>query len=209
MSQVEHAVLPVRFFRLFLDTMVAELGRDTLETVLEKADLPVELAAPKISPRSAPVDSAQSAIQAYARIQKAMRIYYGRGARGSLTRIGRLMWIRSLESATFSDKAQSQFVRSLPVGLRPKPALELLARMMREKSAGVTVHSQDTDLLLVDHSSAALGQGETNPICYVTLGLIQENLFWATAHEHDIEEVSCCAAVGHGCEFRIKLEGKM
>ncbi len=104
---------------------------------------------------------------------------HGRGARGTLTRIGHLLWPRLLEAASFSEKAQAQFIRTLPPGLRPKPALELLARFLREHPEAVTVHTLDLDLLLVDRASAATaGQHEVTPICHVTVGLIQEALFW-------------------------------
>lgn len=206
MSETDPALLPVRFFKLFLDTLTIELGRERLVNVLEKADLPVEL----VDTQTVSSYTSQSAAQTYARIQKAMRIYYGRGARGALTRIGRLMWTHSLNTAPISEKAQFQLIRTFPAGMRKKSALELLARFMREKTTGVSVHTLDTDLLLVDHvSAAAAGQSEPTPVCFVTLGLIQENLFWATAREHDIEEVSCCASGGRACEFRIKSEGKV
>jgi predicted hydrocarbon binding protein len=204
-SETDPALLPVRFFRLFLNTLTSELGPETVASVLQKADLPVDL----VEPQTVAGYTSQSAAHTYARIQKAMRVYYGRGARGSLMRIGRLMWTRLLESASLSDRAQAQFIRTLPPGMRRKPSLELLARFMREKPTAVSIHNMDLDFLLVDHASAAAaGQHEPGPVCYVTLGLIQENLFWATAREHDIEETSCCASGGHTCEFRIKMEGK-
>jgi predicted hydrocarbon binding protein len=203
----EHAsvVLPVRFFRLFLDTLTVEIGHDTLVLVLEKADLPTDLADPQAVSRY----TSQSAAETYARVQKAVRVFYGRGARGTLVRIGRLLWARLLESASISEKTTAQFIRTLPPAMRRKAALELLSRFMREKPSGTTVHSLDLDLMLVDYTTAVTtGQIEANPVCYVTLGLIQENLFWATARDHDIEEVSCRAAGGDDCEFKIKLEGK-
>jgi predicted hydrocarbon binding protein len=205
MSGPDSALLPLRFFRLFLNTLTSELGPETLASTLARADLPVDL----VDPQTMSGYTSQSAAITYARIQKAMRVYYGRGARGALTRIGRLMWTRALESASISDRAQAQFIRTLPPGMRRKAALELLARFMREKPANVSIHSLDLDLMMVDHASAAaFGQQETAPVCYVSLGLIQENLFWATAREHDVDEISCCASGGHACEFRIKLEGK-
>jgi predicted hydrocarbon binding protein len=203
----EHASpsLPVRFFRLFLDTLTVEIGHDALAMILEKADLPADLADPRAVSRY----TGQSAAETYARVQKAMRVYYGRGARGTLVRIGRVLWARLLETASISEKTMAQFIRTLPPAMRRKAALELLARFMREKPAGATVHTLDVDLMLVDHASAAcLGQTEANPVCYVTLGLIQENLFWATARDHDIDEISCRTAGGDDCEFKIRLEGK-
>jgi predicted hydrocarbon binding protein len=158
--------------------------------ILTKADLPADLADPRAVSRY----TSQSAAETYARVQKAMRIYYGRGACGTLVRIGRLLWARLLEAASISERTTAQFIRTLPPALRRKAALELLARFMREKPIGAAVRTLNVDLMLVDQASAScLGQSEVSPVCYVTLGLIQENLFWATARDHDIEEVSCRA----------------
>jgi predicted hydrocarbon binding protein len=119
------------------------------------------------------------------------------------------LWARLLESASISEKTMAQFIRTLPPAMRRKAALELLAHFMREKPTDATIHTLDLDLMLVDHASAATtGQTEARPVCYVTLGLIQENLFWATARDHDIDEVSCRAAGGDDCEFKIMQERK-
>ena len=199
------ALLPVRFFRLFLETLNAELGAKTLIVVLEKADLDTGLIDPETVSRLTSITAAET----YARIQHALRIYYGRGARGTLLRIGRMLWGRLLESASIPEKAQAQLARSLPMGLRLKAVLDLLARLMREKNADVTVHTLDVDLLLADHGGAAtIGQTENNPICIVTLGLIQEALIWASGHEYDVEEVTCRAAGGDTCEFKVTVSGK-
>jgi predicted hydrocarbon binding protein len=48
--------------------------------------------------------------------------------------------------------------------------------------------------MLVDHSAAAAGgQSSDEPICYVTLGIIQGALFWAIGQEAHVEEVACKA----------------
>lgn len=57
-----------------------------------------------------------------------------------------------------------------------------------------SVHTLDLDLMLVDHSAAvAGGQSSDEPICYVTLGIIQGALFWAIGQEAHVEEVACKA----------------
>jgi predicted hydrocarbon binding protein len=214
-------LLPTHFFRLFLETLDAELGPKTLAMVLEKADLDPALidpqavshltspAAAPASPAAAPASPAPGQAETYAHIQHALRVYYGRGARGTLVRIGRILWIRLLETASLPEKAQAQLARSLPTGQRLKAILELLARFMRERNADVSVHTLDLDLLLVDSVGAAtIGQKENAPVCIVTLGLIQEALIWVSGHEYDVEEVSCRAAGGDACEFKITVSGK-
>lgn len=199
------ALLPVRFFKLFLETLNTELGPKTLTVVLEKADLDPAI----IHPDAVSHLTSATAAETYARIQRALRIYYGRGARGTLLRIGRILWGRLLESASLPEKAQAQLARSLPTALRLKAVIELLARFMREKNGDVTVHTLDFDLLLADHGGAAtIEQKENAPICIVTLGLIQEALIWVSGHEYDVEEISCRANGGDACEFRITISGK-
>lgn len=198
-------LLPPRFFRLFLETINAELGAKTLAVVLEKADLDPLL----VDPEAVSHLTSLAAAETYARIQHGLRLYYGRGARGTLLRIGRILWGRLLESASIPEKAQAQLARSLPATLRLKAILELLARFMREKNADVTVHTLDLDLLLADHVGATtIGQKENAPVCIVTLGLVQEALMWASGHEYDVEEVSCRAAGGDACEFKVTVAGR-
>jgi predicted hydrocarbon binding protein len=103
-------------------------------------------------------------------------------------------------------KAQSKFVFGLPVQARRKSALELLSKLLADQRGDVTVHTMDLDLLLVDKASpGTLGQAEPECICYVTLGLLRECLYWATGQEHDIEETSCRANGEESCEFKITI----
>jgi predicted hydrocarbon binding protein len=146
--------------------------------------------------------------EAYAGLQKGMRTYYGRGARGILIRVGGNLWKRLLDDAPVALKAQSKFLFGLPVYARRKSALELLAKLLSNQREDVTLHTLDLDLLLADKASpGTLGQNESERICYVTLGLIRECLYWATGQEHDIEETSCRANGGEACEFKITIGG--
>jgi hypothetical protein len=191
---------PSNVMRKFVETLSAELGHDTFSAVLSKAGLPEQWAHPA---HFGALDDIRTA-QAYSRLQSALRTYYGRGARGILIRIGTKLWNPLLEGASFGVKAQGALVRGFPRVLRRKPALELLARLVGAHAGDMTVHTQDLDLLLVDHAApTALGQVDDQPICFVTLGLIQECLFWAMGHVHDVEETTCRALSGTQCEFKI------
>jgi predicted hydrocarbon binding protein len=78
--------------------------------------------------------------------------------------------------------------------MRLKPALDLLARVMRGCEGSVSVHVMDLNLLFVDSSSPiSTSPQEIQPVCYVTLGLIRRMLCWATGKDHDVEETGCCA----------------
>jgi predicted hydrocarbon binding protein len=52
-------------------------------------------------------------------------------------------------------------------------------------------------------SPTTLGQREENPICYVTLGMLQACLSWATGVDYDIEEIACRGCGDEACAFKI------
>lgn len=186
----------------FVETLSNEVGPDTYHAVLSNSGLSRDWQKPEFF---LAFDGSQAA-ESYAKLQSALRTYYGRGARGILLRIGTKLWEPILNNASFTTKAQAALVHGLPKSLNRKPALELLAGALSTSRGDITVHTLDLDLLLVDHASpTALGQKENTSICYVTLGLIRECLYWATGEEHDIEERVCKAAGGHQCEFKITI----
>jgi predicted hydrocarbon binding protein len=196
--------LSSRFLHHFVETIANELEQENLSIVLEKAGLPPDWSDPA---RWSSLDGATAA-EAYAGLQKAMRTYYGRGARGILIRVGGNLWKRLLEHASLAEKAQSKILFGLPANARRKAALELLAKLLGDQRGDVTLHTLDLDLLLADKASpGTLGQNEPERICYVTLGMLRECLYWATGQEHDIEEISCRANGGDACEFKITTGG--
>jgi predicted hydrocarbon binding protein len=190
--------------RSFVQALSLEIGHDTFSASLSNAGLPAEWADPA---HFTALNGVQTA-QAYARLQSALRTYYGRGARGIFLRISAKLWDLLLEDASFGVKAQSVFVRGLPKSMRRKPALDLLARILSDGHGTVTAHTLDLDLILVDRESpTTLGQSDQAPICYVTLGLIRDCLHWADGQVYDIEERACRATGAKQCEFKVTVGG--
>ena len=191
-----------RILRRFAETVAAELGADQFSAMLALANLPSEWKKPDTFPKMSPVDSAH----VYAALQSAMRIYFGRGARGVLLRVGQRLWNHLLEDAALGGKAQAVVIKRLPLATRRKPTLELLAKFLGTQPGDITLHTLDLDLLLVDHASPSThDQHDSSPICFVTQGLIHESLFWATGKGYDVEEISCKATGANTCEFKITL----
>ena len=189
-----------RVLRRFAETVAKELGGDQFRAMLSLSHLPAEWATPETFLKMNPVESAK----AFASLQAAMRTYYGRGARGVLIRVGQRLWNHLLEDAALGGKAQAAVIKRLPLSTRHKPALELLGKFIGTGSGDITVHTLDLDLLFADHASPnADSQSASAPICYVTQGLIRENLFWATGKSFDVEETSCKAMDEEACEFTI------
>jgi predicted hydrocarbon binding protein len=189
-----------RILRRFVESVAVELGADQFNAILALSKLPAEWTDPKTFLKMDPA----AAAEAYAALQAALRSYYGRGARGVLLRVGQRLWNLLLEDAALISKTQAALIRRLPLAMRRKSVLELLARLIEIQAGDITVHTLDLDLLLVDHNSpAALGQRASNPICYVTQGLIRESLYWATRQGFTVEEISCKAMGQESCEFKV------
>jgi predicted hydrocarbon binding protein len=185
---------------IFGETLVAETGQDTLQMILTKANLDPALSNPVTLLRL----SGPAIAEAYANIQSALRAYYGRGARGTLLRIGRLMWGRLMDRASLPEKTRMGAIRLLPMHLRAKPALEGLITLLRQPTNEMSIHSLDMELIFVENSCATCeGQTSTAPFCFVTIGLIQECLYWTTGKEFDVEETNCKAAGEPACKFKI------
>ena len=197
-------MLSNRLFQFFLASATQEVGQDKLAAILAEGHVPLSLLVKSPHERSNGADLATS----YATLQQALRQYYGYGARDTLLRIGAGVWNRLVAQASFLEKAELEVARRLPVPARRRRILGLVAGCLREDGGAASVHTLDLDLLLVDHGSAAtLNQISNRPICFVTLGLIQGALLWATGHEADLEEVACKAAGAPACEFKVKLGG--
>jgi len=194
-----------RLVQLFVEAALQEVGAENLPRVLEKVNL---------SPSVIEKDSLDNlnglrAAELYALLQQALRLFYGRGARGILLRIGFGIWERITAHTNFLERTELEVVRRLPVPARRRRVLDLVAGRLRDGGGAASVHTLDLDLLLVDHSAAAAsGQSSDEPICHVTLGIIQGALSWATGQEADVEEVACKATGASACEFKVKLGGK-
>lgn len=204
MTQASGCIFSRPLLRQFIELTIQEVDAEMINLILAMANLPASL----IEQQSLRTMDAAQAAETFASLQQALRMYYGRGARGLLLRIGRQLWDNMMEHASLTDKAQLQVARALPVPSRRKRVLEMVAGWMQMYKGSTSVHLLDIDLLVVDRGSATTqGQSHAEPICYVTLGLIQGALFWATGIEANVTEIACRAMGAPACEFKIKIGG--
>ena len=140
----------------------------------------------------------------FSALRQAIENYFGRGSRGSLTRIGREAFQQTLKSRPVQARLNRFLLRFLPPDARNLRVLNQLAAVLGEPGGNVTVHLDDRRFLLVDTTSdATFGQTTETEVCWLTVGQIQEALYWATGQEHDVTEVACKAKGSPACRFEI------
>lgn len=193
-------LVPERLLKQFLRAAAAEIGMYSLLLMLRNAGLERWIDRDRLAEEILPMRASQ-----FAALQAAMRLYFGRGARGSLSRIGRKTWLGLEEQAPFGWKMRRWLRRLLPSSRRARLVLEDLARQMNGSDGRISVHLLDIELYLIDPTSdATFAQRADQPICWMTLGMIEGALIQETGLEYDIEETACRALGAEACEFRIR-----
>ena len=175
------------------------MGRSGLTTVVRQAGLPRYAA-------ELPPSNTQTVMTAaeYAALMQAIENYYGRGARGTLTRIGYAAFNLLLKSQPLSARFYKLLFLVLPPQSRQLTALRVLARDMAAPAGQVTAHRDDRRVVLVDHEGdAAFSRQRDSEVCWVTLGQIQAALKWSTGSDYDVVEESCKAKGAPACRFEI------
>ena len=191
--------LPNARLRRFMLAVQDVMGRSGLTTILRQSGL-------QHYAGNLPPNNNQTVLHAveYTAMVQAIENYYGRGARGTLTRIGHAAFAQLVQSQKFKAQLHQGLFRILPLQNRKLMALRWLAQEMSLPGGQVAVHLDDRHIAFVDHESdTTSGRTRDTEICWVTLGEIQEALRWATGSEYDVSEMSCKAKGDPACRFDI------
>ena len=190
--------LPNARARRFMLAIQDVMGQSGLATVLRQAGLQRYASALPASDDSPGLKASE-----YAALMQAIENYYGRGARGTLTRIGYASFQRLVAGQRLRARLFRALLRPLPLPTRRLMVLRWLARQMTGGGT-VRVHLDDRNLAFVDQDSlATTGRTRESEICWVTLGELQEALKWGTGREYDVAEMSCRAKGEPACRFEV------
>lgn len=197
------AVVPDRVLsnaraRRFLQAIADEMGQSGLATILRQAGL-------QRYAGNLPSLDEMTGLRAseYAALMQAIENYYGRGARGTLTRIGYASFKRLVESRRVRARSFRAVLRLLPPPARRVQVLRWLAAEGGGRGK-VKVHLDDRSVIVVDQEGlAATGRSRDQSLCWVMLGEIQEALKWGTGRDYDVAEMTCRAKGDPACRFEI------
>ncbi len=140
----------------------------------------------------------------YAGLVQAIETYYGYGARGVLTRIGRESFRQHLRAQRLQALARRITLLPQSASARALTALRWVAEALAYPSRPAEAKREGGRLVLCDYESdAAFGHTRSAPSCWLTIGVAEEALRWATGQEYDIAETGCKSVGGPACRFEV------
>ena len=142
----------------------------------------------------------------YARLNEAIQVFYGRGGRGMLRRIGRASFQYALKEQAALLAIAGVALKLLPQRQRIKFILNSMAGALKKTNPQVKAWlEEDGNHLAYCESTCAICQGRHSeqPVCYLYLGSIGEAVRWATDQEYEISETHCIAKGDPYCRFEV------
>jgi hypothetical protein len=197
--QESETFLPNLFIKSFWQAASQEMGVYSLNMILLNAGLLKFVEEEGMIPKFGQVSDNE-----FSHFQRAMREYFGRGARGILTRTGRGTWKIMVHNLPRRQAILLGFVHYLPFSYRTWLVLNQLRLLLTCQGSWTQVTREGKDLYYLD--CLGLGIGEQNvgePACWTMLGLIEGAMESVTHRAFDVEEVACRGAGSEACKFRV------
>jgi hypothetical protein len=194
-----------RLGRVFLESLEEAIGRNGLNALLNLIESSRYIAQPPPDNMDLGFDLA-----VISNLNIAMETIYGpRGARGLALRGGRAMYDRIADGFDLPIGFNDLAFRLLPVQTRLKIGVPALARVF-------THHSDQTHRAVdrgtyfdytIERCAVCWGQEAKAPLCYFTVGLLQEAFsVYGRGQEYRVIQTECRATGAAACVFRIEKE---
>ncbi len=191
--------LPNYRMRWLVLAIEEQMGAHGLAMILRQSDLTRYLQS--VPPAN---DGLQAQAAEYARLLTTVRTYFGLGARGTLTRIGRSIFRQQLAQRPLLNARRKVIGPFLSTQSKLAWILNQLAGEMAAPNGAVRVSRAGEGFWLVDETfDRTLGVVAEQPICWSVVGELAEAVTWMTREELPIREVDCRAAGKQACRFAI------
>lgn len=192
-----------KFARIFLESIEEIAGRHGLNSILNYSKLSFLI-------DDLPPDNLEREFDFsyFSKINLALEEIYGaQGGRGLALRIGRTTFADVLKDyGKLAGVGEAAF-KVLPLQGKIKFGLEAMVRIFSERSDQVSelVEDQEAYKYRVSRCPVCWGRhGENSPVCFYTVGLLQEGMHWISGgKEFNITESRCLARGDECCEFVI------
>src|SRR5688572_12812348 len=155
-----------------------------------------------------PPDNLEPSISAsqYARFNEAIEVFYGRGGRGMLRRIGKASFQYGVREQAALLGIAGVALKLLPEKQRIKFILSSVAGALKKTNPQVEAWVDDSGEKLAYMDSTCgicYGRESEIPICHLYVGSITEAVLWASGKEHQIIETHCLGKGDPYCRFEV------
>jgi predicted hydrocarbon binding protein len=138
--------------------------------------------------------------------QQAVEDFYGpRGARAMLIRIGRATFRYTLQEQPAILGLAGLALKALPVGTRMKKVLDNITKAAND-DVNLKAHLReepDAYYYVNEMCPCRWRPKHDKPACFVTVGVLQEAMLWATGKNYKVEEVTCISNMASACVYKI------
>ena len=146
----------------------------------------------------------------YARFNEAIELFYGRGGKGFLRRIGKASFQYGVKEQGALLGLAGTALKLMPQKARIKFILNGLVNALKKTNDQVNAWVEDVDdKLAYCESTCAIcnGRHSDQPVCHLYVGSISEAVRWATDQDYEIIETHCIAKGDPYCRFEVGKAG--
>lgn len=189
--------------RIILISFEEIIGHDGLSAVLNHSDLNYLIATfPDNNEPGLPFDE-------FSRIHLSLEQLYGpRGGRGIALRSGRQCFINGLREFGEEYGITDTEFRVFPLDKKISTGIGILASVLNDNSSQLIKVREQSDRILwiVDHCPICWDRQTDTQVCYMTVGMLQEGLFWVSGGRlFNVEEMECIAKGDRNCTIEIDM----
>lgn len=142
----------------------------------------------------------------YAKFNEAIEVFYGRGGKGFLRRIGKASFQYGVKEQGALLGLAGAALKLMPQKGRIKFILNGLVNALKKTNDQVNAWVEEVDgKLAYCESTCAIcnGRHSDQPVCHLYVGSISEAVRWATDQDYEITETHCIAKGDPCCRFEV------
>jgi predicted hydrocarbon binding protein len=146
----------------------------------------------------------------YGAIGIALEKMYGtRGERGLMLHAGRAAFDDGLAQYGAITGTSGLALKAIPTMAKLRVGLKAIADVFNKFSDQITTVAEEDDKFIysIKHCPACWGRTSQRPVCFTTVGLLQEAIKWVSGGQlFNIVEVACSAMESDACVYHISKE---
>lgn len=202
---MEDRLMPNANLRLLLIALQEVMGENGLKAVLKQGGLA------RFIDHFPPDDTNREAkFSDYGQVQQAVETFYGgpRGARAMMRRAGLATFQHTLKARPAILGLAGLALKALPEGTRIKFILDRIAKASTDE-VNLPAHVEDhaDHFMFVAEACTCVFRTrdpKLGPCCFVTAGVLEAAVEWATGKKHAVKEIACLQNGDDACRYRIE-----